>query len=165
MVAGTLRPGYDPVTDAISRLAELGAPNRWIVTSGMIAFGLGALVFAGLLRRSAAVALVIAGLSSFAVATFPCTQGCPGGGSFTDVAHVLAAAAFYVAFVLVPLLHHRRGPVVVVALVAGAALALHGGGVGPNGLLQRSGLTILDAWLVVTALGYARAEVATTGGE
>ena len=164
MVAGALRSGYDPVTDAISRLAELGAPNRWIVTSGMVAFGLGVLAFAGLLQRAATTALIVAGLASFAVAAFPCTQGCPGGGSFTDVAHVVAAAAFYVSFVLVPLLHHRRGPAVAVAIVAAVALALHGGGIGPNGLLQRVGLTLLDAWLLVTALGYVRGEVTTDDG-
>lgn len=151
-----MRRGYDPVTDAISRLAELGAPNRWIVTTGIVAFGLGALLFAPRLKRPAAVALALAGVASFAVALFPCTEGCPGPGTFTDTAHVVAAAAFYVSFVLVPILQAEATIHVVIAGVAGTALALHGGGIGPNGLLQRAGLTLLDGWLAVTALRYAR---------
>src|SRR5688500_3106948 len=150
-----MRRGYDPVTDAISRLAELGAPNRWIVTAGIVAFGLGALLFAPRLKRPAAVALALAGLASFAVALFPCTEGCPGPGTFTDTAHVVAAAAFYVSFVLVPILQADATIHVVVVGVAGTALALHGGGIGPNGLLQRAGLTLLDGWLIVTALRYS----------
>ena len=132
----------------------------------MVAFGLGSLAFASLLARPAAIALASAGIASFAVAAFPCTQGCPGTGSFTDVAHVAAAAAFYVAFVLTAAFEIRRGPALPVVGAAALALAVHGSGIGPNGLLQRVGLTILDAWLFVTALRYARSaeDPPTTGG-
>jgi hypothetical protein len=108
------------------------------------------------LRKAAAVALGVAGVASVAVAVFPCTEGCPGPGSFTDTAHVVAAGAFYVSFVLVPVLQARSPTHVVVAGVAGVALALHGGGIGPNGLLQRVGLTLLDGWLIATAAPHAR---------
>lgn len=132
----------------------------------MVAFGLGAIAFAPCLRGRATIALVAAGLASFAVAAFPCTQGCPGNGSFTDIAHVITAGAFYLAFVSTPLLvEPRRTPTIVIATVAAISLVLHAGGVGPNGLLQRIGITLLDAWLFVTALGYLRdTDASTTGG-
>ena len=150
VVAGALRDGYDPLHDAISRLAELGAPRRWIVTAGMVVFGLGALAFAPLLRSRATLALSAAGLASFAVAGLPCTEGCPGSGAVSDQLHGWAAALFYVAFALTPALHSKRG--IALALASGMALGLHGTGVGPNGALQRAGLTLLDAWMALTAL-------------
>ncbi|MEA2435232.1 MAG: hypothetical protein QOG54_2689 [Actinomycetota bacterium] len=166
VVAGAIRPGYDPVTDAISRLAELGAPNRWIVTTGMVTFGLGCLVFAPVLRSAStagAVAIVIAGFASFGVAAFPCTHGCPGPDGFdTNLGHVIAAGVHYIAFCSVPFLVARvtTGRYRSLSLVAGfcAALALgaHVTGLGPNGLFQRIGLTILDLWLVLTGLRAAR---------
>lgn len=165
-MAGLLRTSYDPVTDAISRLAELGTENRWIVTSGMVAFGIGAIAFAPRLGGRATVALFLAGVASFSVAAFPCTEGCPGNGSFTDVAHVIAAGAFYIAFVATALLvEPRRTSDVVTAVVAAVALALHASGLGPNGLLQRVGLTLLDAWLFVTALSHARWVEGSTRGD
>jgi hypothetical membrane protein len=151
-VAGSIRDGYDPMTDAISRLAEIGAPNRWIVTTGMVTFGVAVIVFGRSLPRRAAWLAVVAGVASLAVAAFPCTEGCPGGGSFTDVAHVLAAGVHYVALVGMALLASRSPVVRVVVLGAGTALLLHGSGIGPNGALQRLGLTTLDAWMIARAI-------------
>jgi hypothetical protein len=166
IVAGAIRPGYDPASDAISRLAELGAQDRWIVTAGMIAFGLGCIAFAPVLRpvsRAAWMALFVAGLASFGVAIFPCTKGCPGPDGFdTNLGHILSAGLHYGAFCSVPISIARRsnGGYRNLSLVAGlgAALALggHAAGLGPNGLLQRIGLTTLDLWLVFTALRGAR---------
>ena len=156
IVAGKIRDGYDPVTDAISRLAELGAPDRWLVTTGMYVFGIGCIVFAPMLKSRAAAALTVAGIASFGVATFPCTAGCPGTGSFTDVAHGVAAGAHYVAFALAPWFHDRRA--LPWSAAASVALLIHAAGIGPNGLLQRTGLTILDAWLVLVAISFLRGE-------
>ena len=151
VVAGALRSGYDPMSDAISRLAELGAENRWIVSTGMVTFGGACLAFAPCLRHPASISLRVAGAASLGVAAFPCTEGCPGPGTVTDVGHTIAAGVHYVAFVLTPVLHERRPVDVAVAALAGAALLAHGTGIEPNGALQRAGLTILDAWLFATA--------------
>ena len=166
VVAGLMRDGYDPVTDAISRLAELGAPNRWIVTTGMVSFGVGCLVFAPVLRRSstaASISMVVAGIASLGVAAFPCTAGCPGPDGFdTNLGHVVSAGIHYLAFGAVPFLVARRVEgryrsfCLVAGLCASLALGAHAAGLGPNGLLQRTGLTILDLWLVLTGLGAAR---------
>ena len=150
--AGLLRDGYSPIHDAISRLAELGAPHRWIVVTGMVAFGLGALVFAGVLRRDASIAMTVAGISSFGVALFPCSEGCPGPETVTDTGHILFAGAHYVSLTLVPILQSRSVLARGVTVMAGIALGLHALGIGPNGALQRIGLSTLDAWLVISAL-------------
>ncbi|MGH2730570.1 MAG: DUF998 domain-containing protein [Actinomycetota bacterium] len=152
VIAGLLRDGYSPMHDAISRLAERGAPHRWIVVAGMVAFGLGALAFAGVLRRHASIAMTVAGISSFGVAVFPCSAGCPGPETVTDTGHILFAGVHYVALTLVPILQSRSVFARAVIGVAGTALSLHALGFGPNGALQRLGLTTLDLWLVISAL-------------
>lgn len=165
VVAGLRRDGYDPTEDAISRLAELGAPERWIVTTGIAAFGAACVLMALVLRDrwSAArtsSALLAAGLMSFAVALFPCSEGCPGEGSFTDIAHSIAAGGHYIALVLAavairwePSAPSSWGSASLgCAVLGGTALLLHGTGVGPNGLLQRVGLSVLDLWMMGTAV-------------
>jgi Protein of unknown function (DUF998) len=148
VVAGALRAGYDPVHDAISRLAEIGAPDRLIVTSGMVIFGLGCLIVAPGWERAPRIALLVAGLSSFGVAAFPCTEGCPGSGSLTDTMHSVMAGIHYVALVTTPFLAGPAfwGPAA--AVLAALALSAHVWGPGPNGLMQRIGLTTLDVWLI-----------------
>lgn len=168
LVAGALRRGYDPITQAISELAALGTPNRLIVTSGMVVFGLGAQFFAAELRRrgqgDVALAMTLAGLTSLGVAAFPCTQDCPGAGtSFTDTGHAVAAGLHYVTFTAAPLLMgfqrdvsaRRRTFSLVVSIVASLALGGQVLGIGPNGLMQRIGLTVNDLWMIVIALGSA----------
>ena len=164
--SGALRDGYSPVHDAISRLAERGAPERWIVTSGMLAFGAGSLLLAAALRsderlRKTSLAVVVVGLSAVAVAMFPCSQGCPGLGELTDNAHILAAGVNYAAFTAAPFftaaaIHRddRRFAAISVAAasVAAAALVVQASGLGANGLWQRIGLTIDDTWMLVTSL-------------
>jgi hypothetical membrane protein len=140
------------VHDAISRLAERDTPHRWIVLAGMVAFGLGALAFAGVLRRHASIAMMVAGISSFGVAAFPCTTGCPGPQTVTDTGHILFAGVHYVCLTLVPILQSRSVFARAVTVVAGMALGLHALGFGPNGVLQRLGLITLDLWFVITAL-------------
>ena len=156
-ILGTITEGYDPINDAISRLAEQGAPYRGLMTIGMVAFGMGAIAFAPALGGAGGIALAVAGFASFEVALFPCTEGCPGPGVATDTAHTVAAAVHYVALVATPLLVRKHGALPV-AIVAAIALALHGVGWGPNGLLQRVGLTVLDLWLVVVAIEFLREE-------
>ena len=161
-VGGLLRDGYDPITDAISELAALGTSRRWLVTTGMVSFGLGALAFSPELGGRARASLAIAGAASLGVAAFPCTEGCPGAGEgeLTDAGHAVAAGLHYLAFTSTPLLASRSPVSRAAALVAAIALGSHVAGLGPNGLMQRIGLSTLDAWLVGTAVG-----VLTTRGE
>lgn len=152
VIAGAIRDGYDPVHDAISRLAEIGAPNRWIVTTGITVFGLAVIVFGRMLPTPARALAAIAGLSSLAVAVFPCTEGCPGAGSFTDVAHSVAAGTHYVALVGMAFFASRSTALRGVVLTGGSFLLLHGIGIGPNGAFQRLGLTTLDGWMILTSI-------------
>ena len=138
--------------DAISRLVEIGAPHRWIVTTGMVAFGLGCVYIAPAWPRPARLTLLLAGITSFGVAAFPCTEGCPGNGAFTDLMHSGMAAIHYGALLATPVLLSRSPLSVATTVIAGLALALHVFGPGPNGLMQRIGLTTLDLWLIGTAL-------------
>jgi hypothetical membrane protein len=151
VVAGFLRDVYDPVDDAISRLAEQGAPNRWIVTSGMVVFGVGALSFAPLLKRPARLALSVAGLASLGVAVFPCSEGCPRDGATIDLVHAGFAALFYISFTATPVLQSRTRYAIAISTVAAISLSLHGLSIA-NGLMQRIGVTALDLWLIYTGV-------------
>lgn len=163
-VLGAIRKGYNPLDDAISQLAELGAPRREWMTGGIVAFGLGAVSFAPALGGRAGVALATAGVGSFGVASFPCTEGCPGAGELTDTGHAVAAGLHYMAFVLTPVLASRKRSSVLASAIAAVALGMHVGGLGPNGLMQRIGLSTLDLWLVAAALQYLRGQSATEPG-
>ena len=157
MVAGLLRENYSHVQEAISRLAEQGAPNRWIVTTGMTVFGVSCIAFSPVVEEGRKP-LFLAGLASLGVAAFPCSPGCPGAGELTDTAHTIAAGTIYVALTAAPAANALRSSSrpyarysLATAIVAGTALAVHAFGEGPNGLFQRIGLTTNDLWLVVTA--------------
>ncbi len=165
VVLSAIRKNYSPVNDAISQLAELGAPHRGLMTAGIVAFGAGAVAFAPSLGGRAGAALAVAGLGSFGVASFPCTEGCPGAGEFTDTAHGVAAAVHYVAFAVTPFLVGRDRRSAAITALAGLALAIHATGLGPSGLFQRLGLTTLDVWLVATAFRHLIDEAATSAPE
>ncbi|MGI8806292.1 MAG: DUF998 domain-containing protein, partial [Acidimicrobiales bacterium] len=50
--AGTLTNGYSPVGEAISHLAALRAPTRWLMTAGFVCFGVAVPVYSSVLRNS-----------------------------------------------------------------------------------------------------------------
>ena len=137
---------------------ELGAPNSWIVRSGMIVFTAGCAALAPMLKPKARIALTTTAVASLGVTAFPCTEGCPGPETFTDTAHIVSAGLLYVALSATPVLQERTPYAVATTAIAGVALALHVTGLGPNGLSQRVGLTTNDLWLVVTALRLAATE-------
>jgi hypothetical protein len=155
-VAGLIRPGYSPIDDPISRLAELGAVDRWIVTTRMVSFGVGCALFAPLLKKKARLALTVAAIASLGVAAFPCTEGCGGTVAFTDKAHTVSAGILYLALTLTPPLHSRSALSKATGIVAGIALSLHVLGIGPGGAFQRIGLTTNDAWIIATAINTNR---------
>jgi len=176
-VGGVLRDdGYDPLHDAISRLAEVGADTAPLMTAGLVAFGVLVPVWARTLGdrlESAALRRVVttAGLATLAVAALPLTRE---GGTTQDALHAVAAGTGYVAMAATPLVAapllrrrgHRRAAAASVAvglvsaaslvgtLLAGAVLG-DDGPVGSGGL-QRLGLTVVDAWHVAAAAAVLR---------
>lgn len=119
VAAGVLRDGYDPTTQAISELFEVGAPTAGIAVAGFVAFGVLALPFAWALFHGlpgdpsfAALAVVVDALGTLAILAFPCSAGCPGPGNGTvDLAHSVMAGVAYAGHLGAPLLvaRHLRG--------------------------------------------------------
>lgn len=161
---GARRPGYDPVTDHISRLAAAGVAERPAMTAGFVAFGLGMPVYSLALRRSLPgwswATAATTGLATLGVAAFPLDG--PAG----DGAHAVAAGVGYATLAATPLLaagglrragHSAAARVsALTGVVSGACLLATV--VGPaTGLFQRLGLTVGDAWIVTSAVVILRA--------
>ena len=164
LVAGLLTPGYSPVDQPISRLAASGADTRPLTTAGFVAFGVLLPVYALALRRllgsrGAALAAAGSGIATLAVAALPLSRE---GGQGVDTWHAVAAGCGYAAQVLAPLLggRHLRGRArttsYAVAALAAACLVGSLAVPGLTGLLQRTGLTAVDAWYVAVAAGALR---------
>ncbi|CAN5725266.1 hypothetical protein BH10ACT1_BH10ACT1_29450 [soil metagenome] len=162
-VGGARTPGYSPVHDAISRIAELGAPQRPSMTTGFVAYG--AFVLAGVpaLRRSAVArtwpAVVVNGLATWAVAALPLGRSDQG-----DLLHGAAATVGYVSLAAIPALaagplarsgRRRAGAASVVAVAAIAACLVATTVADAKGLAQRTGLGIGDIWLATAGLSLA----------
>ncbi|MEY2420526.1 MAG: hypothetical protein QOI95_593 [Acidimicrobiaceae bacterium] len=160
VIAGARTNGYSPVDDAISLLAARDAPTRWLMTAGFACFGVGVPVFALVLRSAlpgrAWLAAVVSGVATLGVAAFPLHVSVT-----IDRLHGTFATVGYVSLALVPLLAARplsrrgRGGAatasIVVAAISAACLAATPF-TASNGVFQRAGLTVVDAWLVVTAM-------------
>lgn len=148
-VGGARTPRYSPVEDAISRIAEVGAPQRPLMTAGFVVFGVAVPTFAAAARRElgwrTAGTLVVAGVATLAVAALPLEEGTD------DTAHAVSATTGYVAMALSPLLVRDRGRTDVAVGVV-AAVCLVATVAGPaSGLFQRLGLGVVDAWIAVRA--------------
>lgn len=154
LVAGARTPGYSPVRDHVSDLAAVGATTRPLMTAGLVGFGLLAPLFATTFEdRRVRLALTFAGLGTLGVAAAPL------GASFGDGPHVVAAAVSYFAMALVPAAGVRslgapRTSYLATAVAGGLLVAST---TGPYaGLLQRAGLGVVDAWMVVHAVRQLR---------
>ena len=101
-LGGALEPGYSPVHEAISELAAVGASVRLLMTAGLVAFGVGMLLYAGALRSAVAgpawIAALAAGVAVFGVIAVPL-----GVSPVTDDVHGAFAIAAYVVLVALPL--------------------------------------------------------------
>lgn len=160
VVGGLRMPGYSPVHDAISRLAAVGSPERALMTTGFVVYGL-AVMLGGLAVRSSIIsrswpAVMVNGLATLAVAALPLDVSAVG-----DQAHGVAATVGYVSLALVPALAAaplaRTGcrRVAFASVVASIAIAICLAltvVVDANGAFQRLGLGIGDAWLIVAGL-------------
>lgn len=151
---------YSPFDDAISRLAEIGADTRSLMTAGFIAFGVSLPVFGWSLRSRLAgpawIAAVATGMATLAVAATPLERS-----DATDTLHAISATAGYMTLAAVPLLAvaplHRQGhrmlavSGVAAAFVSTVSLALATSAL-PTGIFQRIGLTASDLWIVAIAV-------------
>lgn len=157
LAAGLLRPAYDPVSQAISQLARQGAPGRELMTAGFAAFGVLVPVYARALPPGARQAATVAGLATLAVAALPLSRA---GGQAVDTWHAVAAGTGYAGQVAAPLLGARHLPrrPLSYAVAALALACLVGSVLLPDltGLLQRTGLTVVDAWFVAVAVHLLR---------
>ncbi len=154
--AGSVRSGYSAVDDAISRLAEAGAPNRWIMTAGFLIFGIGVPIYSLALRRAlggpAWIGTVVSGLATIGAAAAPLGSA--------DTAHNVAAVIGYVALASAPLMAwrtfsargHDRWATVSLLCSLGSAVLLASTSIDAgHGLTQRLGLGVTDAWIVASA--------------
>ncbi|MEO6988738.1 MAG: DUF998 domain-containing protein [Aquihabitans sp.] len=164
-IGGLQMPDYSPVHDAISRLAAVGSPQRALMSTGFVVYGV-AVAVGGLAVRSSIIgrawpAVVINGLATLAVAALPLDVSPTG-----DQAHGVAATVGYVSLALAPALaagplvasgRRRAAAVSVVASVSiGVCLALTVVA-DANGAFQRIGLGIGDVWLVAAGLSLVAA--------
>lgn len=131
------------------------------MSAGFVGFGLLMPIFARELGRSLGsptvrAAVTASGLATLAVAAFPVTAD---GGTSGDSIHYAAAAVAYTANVLAPFLAARQMSSLRARRVSeGVALGIGAALVGSvvfedvTGLLQRTGLTLFDAWAVAMAI-------------
>ncbi len=171
-VLGANRDDYDPMSQAISELAEVGSPTRQAMTASLILFGLLVTPFAEAVRGAlsgggvAAAAVLANAVGSIGVGAFPCTPGCPGpASSLSDLAHVVSAFISYVGLILAPLatawrLHGlgarpdlQRFSFVLGLLTLVGVMAWVGGIAGEaGGALQRAATTVGDLWYIGLAI-------------
>lgn len=174
-VLGARKAGYNPIEDHISRLAAQGVSQRPAMTAGFVAFGIGVPLYSLALRNSptgrAWIAAAATGVATLGVAAFPLDG--PSG----DSAHAAAAGLGYATLAAMPLLAApplaragRRGwSRFSWATGAVSAACLVGTTIGPaTGLLQRTGLTVGDAWLIASSVALLSGRLgphATTSGD
>jgi hypothetical membrane protein len=164
VVGGALVDGYSPVTDAISRLAALGAPQRPLMTAGFVTYGVAVIVGSRALAAeglgASAAALVVNGAGTLAVAATPLDRS-----GLVDGLHAVAATVGYVSIAAVPALavgplrrrgHRRRAAASLVAAAVSATCLVATTATDANGLLQRLGLGAGDAWLVAAGMVLVR---------
>lgn len=165
LTAGAIRPRYSAVQEQISQLARIGAPHRFLMTGAFICFGVTMPVFAPVLddflgtRKALTSSVSLAGLATLGVAAVPLSLS---GGGTEDVVHGTFATLGYIGMALSPLIgavaFYRRRRIAAAAVsgltgvVSAAALASTPFVSSNFGLLQRLGLGVVHAWLVVMAI-------------
>ena len=162
-LAGLSARHYSATHDAISRLAETGAPTRVAMTAGFVAFGIGVAVYATALRLTldgwAWATAFATGVATLGVAAVPL------GSPTSDAVHGCFATVGYVTLAATPLLASRplgrsgrsawARASVLSGIVSGACLVATLPGPA-HGLFQRLGLGAVDVWIVATAIVMVR---------
>lgn len=176
VILGFLRPGYDHVTQLVSELGEVGAPNAivmnifgFILPSLLIiafAIGLHRGISDGLWSKLAPALLAVGALGYVGSALFPCSPGCDPE---TSMSHIRAGAVGIGRF-LAPLAFWRSlrkdsrwqgyGSYSLVTGVVVLALYFFAGFSGVttpwDGLVQRLWKGTLFLWMVVMAIHLLR---------
>lgn len=156
---GHSRNGYSPIDDPISQLAAIDASSRWAMTAGFLAFGTGVSLYAtevrAVLPGGAGVAALTSGVATIGIAVTPL------GSSLGGAAHATCAGVAYAALAATPVLGGRslasQGHLAasrastVAGIASGVALLASAFSSPRSGLFQRVGLTVGDAWIVVSA--------------
>ena len=161
---GARTQGYSPVHDPISRLAAVDAPNRSLMTAGLLVFGVGVGAYARELRDAhpggAGTAALACAVGSLGVAATPLESSLGG------TPHAVVASLTYASLAAVPLLaarslrsQGRSGAArmsIAAGLATGACLVASTVPSAHTGLWQRLGFVIGDAWLIGSALQLLR---------
>jgi hypothetical membrane protein len=168
LAAGELTPHYSVIHQTISELARTGAPQRLLMTSAFVVFGLGTIVFGTVLSKSLGnprflgTSAVLVGASTLGIAAFPLSQH---GGTAEDLLHECFAIVAYIGGASMPViagLEFRRSnrnlagniSVAVGSCVIGLSAALF---FSYAGLFQRLGVTIVLSWIAAISILLLRA--------
>jgi hypothetical protein len=153
VVNGIRAEHYDPLVDPISRLAASGAMTRPLMTTGFLAFSAGIAAFAAALHADlpgrAWIAAAVNAAATVGVASAPLDAG-------LDNLHAAFAFTGYASLAAMPVVAGRTPAERLVAVPIALALLGSIAFDGHTGLLQRTGLTLGDAWIVATAIGVMR---------
>jgi hypothetical membrane protein len=160
-ILGAHAKNYSPVSDAISELARMHAPTRPAMTAGFLVFGAALPTYAVALRQAlpgqAWKFAAANGVATLGVAAF--SLGTPTSGDIHGVFAGLAYASLAATPIAASVALRRRGhhqlarTSIATGIAVGTALVVSV--LGPShvhGLFQRIGLTIGDAWIVVSAV-------------
>jgi hypothetical membrane protein len=171
LTAAALRPGFSSIQQAISQLARLGAPHRYLMTAAFVVYGVAIVIFALPLSRALGgqtlqlVAAVLTGLATIAVACCPLSATGAGTrdlvhGGFATTGYVASVASMGLGAIALRRLRHpvAAGLSAGAAVVATASLALTTAG-HDVGLFQRTGLTLADAWFLAMGIAILRGAV------
>jgi len=162
VIGGAVQDGYSPVDEPISRLAAVDASARIVMNAGLVALGVGLLLFAVALRDhvegAAWAGAAVSGLATLGVVAVPLGRSAEGDGL-----HGSLAFAGYLSLVAIPILTARRStrrPRAALSLAMGvlAALCLLGALASSSavGALQRAGLLFAHAWIVGVSVSLLR---------
>ena len=156
IATGAVRDGYSPVHDAISVLAEAGAPRRGWMTAGFVAFGIGVPLYAHALRAAvpggAWITATITGVATLGVAAAPLGSADAADGVFAIIGYASLAATPLLASATFRASDAPSWARWSIAAGSASAVLLLASTLGPvHGLTQRLGLGITDVWIVVTA--------------
>jgi Protein of unknown function (DUF998) len=166
--------GYNPLTQTISELGAIDAPNMGLQALNFgvlgtltIVFAIGLTIYDGRFR-STSVFVGIYGVGTSLVAFLPCDPGCPAGGmSVMQLAHSLDALVSFVTLAIAPLLFWRSSRTIpswikISPLSLGVAsvsiplllvyLTIEVFSLSPyTGLFQRIFFGLLFAWMITIA--------------
>ncbi len=179
VLGGLLRPGYSHVSQAVSELIEVGAPNKGILNPLFMAYNVLTAVFAvgvflarpgkdrGSLAIATAAVLAVEAVVGFVTVFFP--QDVPGtSATATGAMHILLAsmsslstmAAILLVFLWLRNTAGGKGyatyslvTLIVVFITGGVAAGTTAVGIPINGLAERLTIGAFLQWMFVLGLG------------